>query len=165
MKASNYDWSKFTKRIGIKTTTDKIFESWTTRAGIESWFLAMAEFKDKNGVVRGDREKVEVGDSFTWMWLIADEVEKGTVLEMVPGKSISFTFLGCHVKVSIYEEAGESIAEVVQSGIPTDDTSKYKIFLDCTEGWTFYLSNLKAVLESGLDLRNRNEKLKRVINT
>jgi hypothetical protein len=31
-------------------------------------------------------------------------------------------------------------------------------------GWTFYLANLKSVLEGGLDLRNKNARLQRLVN-
>jgi hypothetical protein len=33
------------------------------------------------------------------------------------------------------------------------------------EGWVFYLANLKSFPEGGIDLRNKNEKLKSVINS
>jgi hypothetical protein len=35
----------------------------------------------------------------------------------------------------------------------------------CGEGWTFYLTNLKSILEGGVDLRNKEMKLKNVINS
>jgi hypothetical protein len=36
--------------------------------------------------------------------------------------------------------------------------------LGCKTGWTFYLANLKSLMEGGIDLRNKNEKIQRVIN-
>lgn len=33
------------------------------------------------------------------------------------------------------------------------------------EGWTFYLTNLKSILEGGFNLRNKNNKLGDVVNT
>ena len=36
--------------------------------------------------------------------------------------------------------------------------------MGCLEGWTFYLTNLKSVIEGGLDLRNKNLDIKGVIN-
>lgn len=37
--------------------------------------------------------------------------------------------------------------------------------IGCTKGWNFYLTNLKSLLEGGIDLRNRNKGLKEVINS
>ena len=54
--------------------------------------------------------------------------------------------------------------EFTQSEIPIDDNSKENIRLGCAFGWTFYLLNLKSVLEGGLDLRNKDSELNGVIN-
>ena len=39
------------------------------------------------------------------------------------------------------------------------------IYVDCSYGWTFFLANLKSVLEGGIDLRNRNVDIKNVVNS
>lgn len=43
-------------------------------------------------------------------------------------------------------------------------SSKQYVCLGCSNGWTFYLTNLKSVYEGGLDLRNKDEKLSAMIN-
>lgn len=60
-------------------------------------------------------------------------------------------------------ESGESILRLDQFEIGSDDDRN--IFLGCGEGWTFYLANLKSILEGGMDLRNKNEKIRAVINS
>ena len=65
--------------------------------------------------------------------------------------------------VTIYEEQGEKIVELVQDQIPTDDKSKQNWHIGCKTGWTFYMANLKSMLEGGIDLRNRNETIQNVI--
>jgi len=50
----------------------------------------------------------------------------------------------------------------VESGLP-DDEAGVKHFVEDSRGWIFYLTNLKSVLEGGLDLRNRKVELKNVI--
>ena len=42
---------------------------------------------------------------------------------------------------------------------------KLRLYIGCGEGWTFYLANLKSMLEGGIDLRNKNDKIKGVINS
>ena len=69
------------------------------------------------------------------------------------------------VSVSIFREGGVSIVELVQENIPLDEDSRKNYFVGCGEGWTFYLANLKSVLEGGLDLRNKDEKIRSVINS
>jgi hypothetical protein len=45
-----------------------------------------------------------------------------------------------------------------QYDIPTGDEEKVNIHLNCSCGWTFYLTNLKTYLEFGIDLReNEND--------
>ena len=56
------------------------------------------------------------------------------------------------------------IVELTQKNIPTDDNSKQHIRLGCHTGWSFYLVNLKSVYEGGLDLRNKETKLKVMMN-
>jgi len=57
------------------------------------------------------------------------------------------------------------MVELTQSQIPLDDHSRMSYYVGCTRGWTFYLANLKSILEGGIDLRNKNNKLLHVINT
>ncbi len=57
------------------------------------------------------------------------------------------------------------MVELTQKNIPTDDESKQDIRLGCDSGWSFFLVNLKSIYEGGLDLRNKNADLKRMINS
>ena len=66
--------------------------------------------------------------------------------------------------VSIYEEQGEKIVELLQDQVPTDEKGKQNWHIGCKTGWTFYMANLKSMLEGGIDLRNKNEKLQNVIS-
>ena len=68
------------------------------------------------------------------------------------------------VRIQVKTENGENIVELQQYDIPTDDQSKINFHISCAEGWVFYLANLKSVLEGGIDLRNKNENIKKVVN-
>ena len=165
MDKPSIDWSKFTLKIGISADPIEIFNLWTSQDGIESWFLSKAEFSDSNGKLKSSEKRIAKDDTYTWMWHTSDNIENGKVLNIETPNSLSFTFLSCDVLVKLYEEAGETIVELEQSNIPTDDAFKASHYVGCTRGWTFYLANLKSVLEGGNDLRNRNEELERVLNT
>lgn len=69
------------------------------------------------------------------------------------------------VAVKILNEEGAVVVQLEQENIPADDNSKTNYFVGCGEGWTFYLANLKSILEGGIDLRNKNENIKRVVNS
>jgi hypothetical protein len=49
--------------------------------------------------------------------------------------------------------------------MPMSDILKQQhYFIECGSGWSFYLVNLKSILEGGPDLRNKNPDVKHVIN-
>ena len=56
------------------------------------------------------------------------------------------------------------LVNLTQKNIPTDDFSKINIRLGCDSGWSFFLVNLKSVYEGGLDLREKNERQKGMVN-
>lgn len=156
----NIDWSRFTKRIAINASIKEIFNAWITQEEIEKWFLSKAEFsnKNRNAVIQKD-------DTYVWHWHASDFVAEGEVLFNNGKDHLEFTFLGCLVTVKVKEESGENILEITQYKIPLDEESKMNLHTGCSRGWTFYATNLKSILEGGIDLRNKNEKLNDVINT
>lgn len=161
-------WTGFTKRIPIKAHKTDIFQSLATQEGIEKWFLRLAEFTRENGEIRNQDEFVQSGDSYSWFWFgWSDDVnQKGRILETNGKDFIKFTFHDpMEVSVRILEEDGEKVVELTQENIPPDEDSKTNFFVGCGEGWTFYLANLKSVLEGGIDLRNKNENIQKVINS
>lgn len=163
-----FDWSTFTVRIGVHADTEKLYRAWATRAGLESWFLRMAEFRKPDGAKRLSDALVKPGDLYSWRWHgWPDEVEElGRVLDCNGTDYFRFSFgQAGNCDVRIYEEAGLHIVELVQSDIPTDDKGMHYWHLGCKTGWTFYLTNLKSIFEGGLDLRNRDMGLKNVVNS
>lgn len=163
-----YNWSQFTLRIPVQCDAATIYRNWTTRKGLEYWFLRKAEFKNTGGTIRADDEPVSLGDTYEWLWHgWGDEImEKGTVLEMNGTDHFKFSFgKAGDVAITLLHENGENIVELTQDNIPTDEDGKVTWHIGCTKGWNFYLTNLKSLLEGGIDLRNRNEHLKDVLNS
>lgn len=160
-------WDNFTKRITIKTDINKLYDAWSTKEGIESWFLRESVFsRNGNDLLPGQQIKKE--DTYKWLWHgYGDDVaEYCRILEANGKDMLQFTFTGnCIVTVKIYREDQEIIAELTQENIPEDHNPKTNLYVGCGEGWTFYLANLKSVLEGGLDLRNKNVDRKHVINS
>jgi hypothetical protein len=162
-----YDWSKFTERININADIKKIYSILNTQAGLEYWFLRKAEFTMPDKKLRDKNSSIQPGDAYLWMWHGHPDTtaEKGKVLEVNGVDTIKFTFAGeCIVTISVKTEEGKNIVELTHENIPLDEDSKAGIHVGCSTGWAFYLVNLKSLLEGGIDLRNRDEKIKRVIN-
>lgn len=167
MKKNKYDWSKFYVRININAKPQTIYDYWTTQGNLEKWFLRNAEFKKPDRTLRKRKNKIQKGDSYSWMWHgYSDEVvEGGKILKANRKDLLQFTFAGnCIVTVKIKTGKGENILELKQENIPTDNKSKVNYHIGCMTGWTFYMANLKSILEGGIDLRNKNIKLQKVLN-
>ena len=164
----SHDWTQFKLRIDIKSKPETIYHAWATGKGIKSWFLRTAEFTSPENNLREEDEFIQTGDQYKWHWHGWDDktVEYGKVLKANGTNEIQFSFAGdCVVTVKIYKETGEHICEVTQEKIPTDEKSKVDYYIGCSGGWTFYMANLKSVLEGGLDLRNKNLALKQMVNS
>ncbi len=164
---SSYNWKSFTKRITINADKEKIYSSWATQACLESWFLRLAEFTKPSGILRDKNEFVQQGDKYKWLWFGYDDsvVEEKEILEANDNDVLRFSFSGgCIVTVSIKEEAGETICELVQQMPMNNESEQRYFFIECGKGWTFYMTNLKSILEGGIDLRNKNAAIQNVIN-
>jgi len=162
-----YDWSRFVKRIQTKATISDAYTAWTTQHGLERWFLRDADFATKEGTPRDAHSFVKPGDTYKWLWHGYDDTtaETGEVLEGNGTDTFKFVFgTAGIVTITIKTEQGETIVELLQENIPTDEKHKVYFHLGCSTGWTFYLANLKSVLEGGLDLRNKNAELKNVVS-
>lgn len=164
---SSYNWKQFIKRIPINASAKAIYDAWATQQGLESWFLRLAQFTKADGRLRPKNSQIEAGDKYKWLWYGYDDsvLEEREILSANGWDNIQFSFSGgCIVTVSIKQEDGETICELQQQ-MPMDDESEQQYFyIECGKGWTFYLTNLKSVLEGGIDLRNRNQHIQNVIS-
>ena len=151
MKTLSFD--SFTKKIHIKASMQKLYWCWGTEEGITSWFLRGADYTSGNGNRRGVEENIQDGDSYSWRWHNWDGEEKGKVLEANGTDRVVFSFAGdCTVTVTLEDKKEAVLLTLTQANIPTDDDNKLKIFYGCSNGWTFWMANLKAYLEHGIML-------------
>ena len=165
---AEFNWTTFTVRVPVNATVEKLYWCWATREGMEYWFLRLSEYKKPGGSLRSNDEYAQKGDSYKWLWhgWADDIVEHGEILDCNGKDLFKFSFgKGGDCTVTFKKEQGETIVELTQDNIPDDEKGKQYFHLGCRTGWTFYLANLKSLLEGGTDLRNRNENLKNVINS
>jgi uncharacterized protein YndB with AHSA1/START domain len=156
---NGFNWSRFSVRINIRSQPDTLYRAWVTKPGLEHWFLRDTIFISKDGRIREKDEPIEAGDSYTWYWHgWPDETrEVGEILSTNHTDALSFRFGKAGIcTVRIYSYQDEQVVELVQHDIPTGDEEKVNWHLGCKTGWTFYLANLKSLLEGGIDLRNKD---------
>ncbi|PWT99221.1 MAG: hypothetical protein C5B52_10915 [Bacteroidetes bacterium] len=161
-----YNWNQFVLRVPVNANTKSIYDAWTTTEGIESWFLRKAVYTSPANRVRSELEPVQPGDKYVWLWHGYDDTfaEKGKIIACNEEDFFQFEFSGgCIVTVNVKSEQGENICELVQDMTPPDEKDKQFFFIECQKGWTFYLTNLKSVLETGYDLRNKNVDIPKVV--
>ena len=144
------DWTKFTRKIRLNVSPQRIYNSWTETTELSKWFLKSALITE--GSTDGICRK---GDQVDWYWHNAGSIESVTMLEANGKDKISFTF-GDNMKVhlTISKEDNHSILSLEQTNIPTEDKDKMNFYAGCQGGWTFWLANLKAYLEHHITLHD-----------
>ena len=165
---NTHEWNRFVVRINVNAPAEKLYSCWVTRSGMEYWFLRLSEYKSAAGELKGNDEPVIKGDTYKWLWhgWPDETVEHGEILEANGKDLFKFNFgKAGDCTVSIYKEQGETILELVQDKIPDDEHGKQYWHVGCKTGWTFYLANLKSLCEGGIDLRNKNMNLQRMLNS
>lgn len=161
----NFDWTSFTKRIAVKSTLSEIYNAWTKASELEKWFLKKVDFYNLDKTSFEHNATVVENIHYVWYWYSYDEPMEGTIMSVNGKDFIQFTFEGeCLVDVRLEDIDEYVIVTLRHHNIPLDNNSKQYVRLGCSNGWTFYLTNLKSIYEGGLDLRNKDEKLPPMIN-
>jgi hypothetical protein len=154
-----FDWSTVVKKVYIETDKQTVADAWLKADGLNLWFLREAVYTSKSGEKRSDT--FQVGDSYIWRWHgYADDVNETGEVQSLSPFYFSFSFAGASIcSIKIEDCKTGTLLTLNQSNIPTDEKGKSYYHVGCSNGWTFYLTNLKSVLEGGLDLRNRDESM------
>lgn len=160
------DFSQFKLRVNVRTSVENTYRAWASPSGLDSWFLGKVTFTDEAGAARSVDSLAREGDEYACYSYRnpGTAIIKGKVLKANGKNLFSFSFSkGCPVTISIYTEQNETIVELIESNLPTDEETMRRHYVGDSKGWIFYLTNLKSVLEGGLDLRNKNADIVNVI--
>lgn len=150
---TDLDWTRFTRRIIINASVERLYQAWTVAEQIETWFLERADFKDALGNDRPKQESIQKGDTYGWKWHGWDHVAEGQVRSANGSDQISFSFGNAgEVRVSLIPLEQGTEVQLVQSDIPDDDQGKRNYYTGCSLGWSFWMVNLKAWIEHGIQL-------------
>ncbi|MFT2008108.1 SRPBCC family protein [Pontibacter sp. 13R65] len=161
----NFDWTSFTKRIAVKSSLSQIYDAWTKASELEKWFLKKVNFYHSDETSIEYNANVLENTHYEWLWYLYDEPMKGRFTSVNGKDYIQFTFEGeCLVDVNLEEIDDYVLVTLRHHNIPLDNNSKQYVRLGCSNGWSFYLTNLKSVYEGGLDLRNKDDKFPPMVN-
>ena len=158
----NFDWTGFTRKALIKADVQTLYNAWAIPNETEKWFLSKTIYYNSQGIETDKSKPVKAGDTFEWFWFFYDGVEKNDIIQANGNDFLQFHFAGeCVVSVKFKKlDVENTLVEITQSQIPTDDQSKRDIRLGCESGWAFFLMNLKSIYEGGIDLRNKEIDIK-----
>jgi len=157
-----FDWTYFRKKTYVRASREKLFQAWAVPEEIVKWFIAEASYKTPEGNTRKNDEVVQGGDMYEWTFYQGLTL-KGEVLKVVPGEMFRFTFGDKFpesdekviVTVTFHEDGRDTWLILEQTNIAEDERGKVTFNLSCNLGWTFFITNLKSVFESGYDLREK----------
>ena len=154
-----FDWTKFEQKIFLEKPLPEVFLAWTTAKGLKKWFLKEVKIEAADGHLRAESEDLKTGDRYSWEWYYPAK-EKGHVLEVQENKLFKFTFgmsEGVPINVTVRFESVNGCTKVTlqQSEIGLSEDSRIQDYLGCSTGWCFFLTNLKSILEHGIDLREK----------
>ncbi len=149
-----YDWGRFDITFFYPVGVRRAFDAWTTAAGLQSFFIESAVFESDSGERRAPGERVRVGDKYEWTWRHEATVA-GRVLSVADDRSVSFTF-GSMVCVVTFDAESEASTRVhlEQHDIADDADGQVMGHLNCRSCWIFFMTNLKSVFMTGVDLRD-----------
>ena len=161
MSDTQYDWTRFERRIFINAQPEKVFRAWAAPGEIVRWFIAKAECHSPDGDLRAPTEIVKAGDSYFWEWH-QDLRTQGTILEVVENEKLGFTFgdkePGSEEKIIVTvevvpEDEGVTLLRLVQENMADTPQAHVSWHMQCNLGWSFFMTNLKGLLEYRVDLR------------
>jgi uncharacterized protein YndB with AHSA1/START domain len=135
-------------QVYIHKSPKKVFKAITEPDRLASWFVDQATLSPRKG------------GRYSYSWTDGP-VHTGKVLEFVRGRHITLTWqwpgqekLGLtRLKLSVQPKEGGTVLKFTHSGFQTGGPW-VDLYDGAIRGWTYFMMNLKSVLEHGYDLRS-----------
>lgn len=164
MNEFSYDWTQFEREVFIQSDLSTVFQAWAKPGEITQWFIATATVTSANNHPRPKDEFVQAGDQYQWHWH-QDLQAKGIILEVVENERLQFTFgdgePGSNEKIIVtvnFNDLGDTTSVILkQENLPDNEQGHVHWHMGCNMGWSFFMTNLKALLEHGVDLRETDQ--------
>jgi hypothetical protein len=154
MSKPYFNWERFQRSVLVRASIDACHAAIFTSGGLAKWFIGSATYSTSDGLPRAHVARVHMGDDYLWKWLDKDLELTGQVLN-VTHLSVTFSFGEAGtVTMSARQEADRVRVTIAQEALPDKPYDK-EAFVNCYVCWSFFLLNLKSVLEHHIDLRER----------
>jgi uncharacterized protein YndB with AHSA1/START domain len=135
-------------RVFIRKPREQVFNGITDPKLLSKWFVDRAKLSAKKG-----------GD-YAYSW-DGGPTHTGKVLEFRPGKRITLTWqwpgkerLGVtRLRLDVESRHGGTVLTFTHSGFRSSDAWR-EPYESAIRGWTYFMMNLKILLETGKDLRS-----------
>lgn len=134
-------------RISIASDTVGIFNFLSDSQKLTQWFPDQAVIEPA------------LGGKYHFKWNDKDGVWSGVVTEFIRGNTLGFTWRSpddpdeTNVRFKLFPQGSQTILELTHSNFRSADTLDKAV-----KDWTFYLENLKSVIEEGTDMRAKQRK-------
>ena len=153
MTENSFNLAEFRHSIYLHSHLSEVYYYIASSDGICRWFMGQAEYTDPDGNVLNSAVPAHKDDSFRWQWLAKDLHISGSVIDAIENELFTFTFgRSFEVTITIKEDNGRTLLTLHQKytkGAGKNDFAH----INCCTCWVFFLTNLKSVLEHGIDLR------------
>jgi len=164
MTEKNFNWNKFTHGIYLNAPSEKVFVFLATATGICKWFMGKAKYYYKDSNIRLGNDFAQKGDSYLWNWLNKDLELKGMVTEVEENKIFQFTFSPLYIVTLRLNSDGKRTQLTLTHEYQESAVKNEFNYLNCCTCWVFFLTNLKSVIENGIDLRETEVKDEMLVN-
>lgn len=159
----NYSWTEFSVKEYIPADLETVFNYWAISGKITQWFIKEAEYISPDGQKRKNDEIIKTGDLYTWNFG-KELTMKGKIIEVINNKFLHFTFgrkepdSDEYVQVRVHFESvnGETQIKIYENNIADNSFGQVNYNLSCILGWSYYMTNLRSIVESGYDLREKD---------
>ncbi len=135
----------------IKSDVESIKNAWISAEQITKWFLTRAEHFDSTGQ---PVDEAKEGGRYVWTWVEGSQ-DQAQIIEVSASRFVFGWFEGNGTVTVTWEPdpAGDVLVKIHQE--MHDGTLDERIYAqkECHLGWAFFITNLKAWLEHGIDLR------------
>jgi uncharacterized protein YndB with AHSA1/START domain len=148
------DWTQFRLHVAIDVEPKRVLESWTTSAGMESFFVEMMQITAPGATLREAGERACEGDHFVWRW-DSGYCITGKYLSVVAGSEAVFTFGESKVRIRVSPYLKGTLLELHQFDIPDTPEDRMHVHANCRGAWVYFLTVLKTLFEHGVDGRDK----------
>ena len=151
----SYDWSQFHVHMYYLAPLEEVFRRFATAAGLESFYIGTAKHTAPDGTPRGPDELAQSGDAYHWQY-VHDFGHGGTFLDVEPYRLVRFTFGDMTVAIRFRSVDGATEVDLHQTGCATEDPDRAWQHVNCRSCWVYFLTNLRSVFATGVDVRDRD---------